>query len=309
MKITVVEKCLLKTLKEANKAGIEIISASIVACVMAVVTIFGNAFMLAVFVKSRNLHTPPNILLAFLCFFDLLVGVILHPLLLAILSSTELSSSEIGISIFLYLLSLCDGFSLIVVTCIALDRYTAVCYPYFYARRASNHHSFVALVATNAVWLLLSFVFFVSETVLLFVCVWLELVIFLTVLFCYVRIYTVIRRQKRTIITIGKKDSEHGLAITTRQQEGKKSKTIAILLILFFICFFPSYIYLIYLLVQGSCDSTIHSSLWSIFLTLSNSAVNPLVYYVSRTDLREAAKILGRRITTSMRPTSNDIIN
>ena len=296
MKITFIESCFLKALKDANKESAEILSALIVAIAMTAMTIIGNSFMFIVFIKSRSLQTPANILLAFLCFFDLLVGLTVYPVLVAILARDDLATSKELVSIFLYLVSLCDGFSIITVTFISLDRYIAVCFPFAYERLASVRNSIILLSSTNTVWLMLSFLFFVYEITLLYICTVLEFVIFLTVLFCYVCIYYIIRKQKRSVVTLGTINGSQSCAVILRRnQEGKKSKTIAIVLLFFYICFLPSYIYLIFLLIQRKCDNELHASLWILFPTLANSAANPFIYYLSRVDIREEAKRMLKR--------------
>ena len=295
MKVTVIEECFLKALVAARKDGPEISAAIILTILLSFMTILGNSGMLIVFIKSKSLHSAANILLAVLCFFDLLVGAIVDPLLLTILVRDDGPHSTILVSFFLYMVSLFDGFSMVAITCIALERFTGVCFPFFYEKNASKKNSIFAISLSSVAWALLSFLFFINEVTLLYICTALEFLIFLTVSMCYMRIYKVIQKKRAHVIILGTIPDVDSATEITRRQERKKSKTIAILLVFFYVCFVPSFIYLIYLLVQEKCDDVFHSSIWLLLPTIANSAGNPLVYYISRRDIREEVKKTFRR--------------
>ena len=300
-----IEKCFLKASSDARKDSTELVAAITISVSLSLITIFGNSAMLVAFVKSKPLHSHANILLAFLCLFDVLVGLIVHPLLIAILAidENEFSLSTL-VTIFFYLVSLFDGLSIIAITCIALERFIAVCFPFFYDKHASIRNSVTVISLTSAAWVLLSFLFFINEVTLLYVCLALELVIFLTVSSCYIYIYIIVQKKRQEVIVLGTISNDESTTVVTRNEEGRRSKKIAALLLFFYICFLPSYIYLVYLLAQRKCDNNLHSSLWLLFLTLANSAGNPLIYYISRTDIREEVRrTYGRRSRGAIHPT------
>lgn len=306
MKFTVIEKCFLKATSDARKNCTELIAAMVISISLSLVTIFGNSGMLVAFVKSKSLHSHSNILLAFLCLFDVLVGLTVHPLLIVILAKEDEFALETLVTIFFYLVSLFDGLSIIAITCIALERFTAVCFPFFYSKHATKRNSVAMILLTSAAWILFSFLFFINEVTLLYFCLALELVIFLTVSLCYVYIYVIVQRKRADVIILGTISNGGSTTVLTRNEEGRKSNKIAALLLFFYVCFLPSYIYLVYLLIQGKCDNNLHSSLWLLFLTLANSAGNPLIYYISRADIREEVRrAYRRRPRNVIHPTSS----
>ena len=303
MKLTVIEECFLKTSADVREDNIEVVAAMIISVPLSLMTILGNCSMLVVFAKSRSLRSHSNILLGFLCLFDLLVGLTAHPLLISVLAIEDDSVSQALVSVFLYLVSLLDGFSVIAITCIALERFIAICFPFLFEKFASKRLNIAVMLLLNAAWLLLSFLFFVHEIFLLYVCVALEFVIFLTVSVCYIYIYVIIKKKRTHVIVLGTILNSNSVAVTSRRKEGKKSKTVAILLIFFYVCFLPSYVYLVQLLIKGRCDDELHSSLWLLLPTLANSAGNPLVYYISRAEIRgEMKRILRGQSTTVSNP-------
>ncbi|XP_031555562.1 beta-3 adrenergic receptor-like, partial [Actinia tenebrosa] len=97
--------------------------------ILAVTATLGNGMIIVAILRSQNLQTPSYLLITSLAFTDLLVGLVIHPIV--IIGSTFILHGNIrGLCICSYLFSFffiaLGSLSLLIVTCISIDRYLAL---------------------------------------------------------------------------------------------------------------------------------------------------------------------------------------
>ena len=193
---------------------------------------------------------------------------------------------------------LCGGLSFLYAIAVSVDRYMAICHPFIYHAKATcRKHMFVALIVGLLWGAFASTEHLLEERFQIeFVKAIYSIVCGLAMLFCYGRIFHVIHKQKRSVITMGTLTTEKKQKITSRRQERDKTKTIAIITGLFVICYSPYMIFKFYNLWRRSfcwdSQSVYSSYLWMNFSLFLNSVINPVVYYVRSREIRIAAKKL-----------------
>lgn len=267
---------------------------------IAILTILGNCIFIFTLLKTRSLQTPSNMLLGALCLSDLLVGFIVQPLYASFLVRLESehiidkSLCDVAYSIFY----LCGGLSFLYAIAVSIDRYIAICHPFIYHAKATcRKHMFVASIVGLLWGIFAGTEHLLKERLNI---EWVKAVYStvsgLAMLFCYGRIFHVIHKQKRTIVTMGTLTTEKRQEISNRRQERDKTKTIAIITGLFVICYSPYMIFKFYNLWRRSfcwdSQPLYTSYLWMNFSLFLNSVINPVVYYVRSKEIRVAAKKL-----------------
>lgn len=272
--------------------SINIILFLILDFLIASLTIVGNSIFMLTLIKNRELHTPSNMLLGALCFSDLLVGYIVHPMLFSFYFKVELQREyDVLIGKIVYTSSdICIGLSFLFAVIVSLDRYAAICYPYRYHVLAScKTHLWLAVVSGMALMIIPVIHQFIGEPLFLtaFKCALVTIGVLL-ILFSYCRIYSVIKKQRRSVQTLGTIEPTTG-ANQSQEGEGRKyqrARAIMILAILVcqFLCFAPFFALMIYFIVMSSTcwdsPTTFMFNIWVVFIVLANSAINPIIYCV-----------------------------
>ena len=125
-------------------------------------------------------------------------------------------------------------------------------------------------------------------------CIVVETVSFMAIVFSYVNIYRVIARQKRSVHAIGTIQGQEIADVSDRKKEKDKAFTIAIILGLFLVCYFPVLGLSLYTVLVDyevcPTEKIFVTYLWVNLLVLVNSSINPIVYFLRSKDIRKAAK-------------------
>ena len=176
--------------------------------IMAVLTIAGNSIFMLTLIKTRELHTPSNMLLGALCLSDLLVGFIVHPMFITFYFKAQLQRThdEVTEKMIFTAQHICTGLSFLFGVIVSLDRYAAICHPYrYHALAKCKTHLWIA-VLTGMTWTLIPVIDrFIDEPLFLAVSTSGGVLIGISlILFSYYRIYSVIRTQKRQVHTLGR---------------------------------------------------------------------------------------------------------
>ena len=261
----------------------------------AVMTIVANAILLLAIAKTHSLHTPSNIFLAALCFSDFLVGVVSQPLFLTIL--VKIQSYQEPASILPTILQwsgmILNGMSFLIVLFITIERYVAVCHPFFYEQKAT--------IKRYSVILALALVYKVAAPIVCrqFYAMYygvITVISFGLMFYCYKRIYSVIAQKERTVLRLGRIGDDERQILHRNREERSKVFTIFVLLGVFTGSYLPPlgvtlFIYIKYHTVN-ICSLPPNKAvllLWSIFFLNISSAINPIVYCIFIKPIKEAA--------------------
>ena len=271
----------------------------IVSCAMNVplmlITIFGNAMVLAAVATTSSLCSPSVILLCGLAVSDLVVGLVVQPIYI----SRELSSNVIMLGVARTMgISFC-GISFATMAAISVDRFLALRY----------HMTYKMLVTTRRVKLILILIWFTHILFLFCVHFGYQLANFYISLFLigvyvmastisYIGIYRVVRRHQLQIL------AQHNALNPSSTDENAKSllslSQTAVNTFVFYICtilcYFP---WLIYRIFYSHIYVTSPNTVWIFTTTLVflNSAINPFLYCWRLRELRKAVIKTIRKIS------------
>ena len=260
--------------------------------------IVANAALLFTFVKTQSLHKPANCLLAALCSCDFLTGAVTQPVFLAVLfkiqsfqePSTTLSAvSQWSGTVF-------HGMSFIIVFYTIIDKYVAVCHPFFYQSHATIKRYMIVVGMT---WIYKIVVSTISGSAYLVVYGSVTLLSMLIIVFCYIRIYRVIAQKERSVLRLGRIGDEEKEILDRNRRERSKTHTILILLAVFTASYIPPLVVLFAVfkpdertnLCKVSPD-TYSLFMWSMFVYNLSSVINPVIYCMRMKPIRVALKSL-----------------
>ncbi|XP_061535798.1 trace amine-associated receptor 3 [Phycodurus eques] len=279
-------------------------------------TVVGNFLVVLSISYFKQLQSPTNSFLMSLAVADCLVGLVVMPY--SMIRTVE-GCWYFG-SLFCQLHSsldvmLCTA-SILHLSCIAFDRYYAVCNPLVYSLKMSQGRVAFLIVICWAVPMLISFVpitldLHIAGVHILLpqdVCVFLvnriyavmaSLIAFYLpmaiMLVAYWKIFKVARRQARQISAmesqmaagVGKDSSKKKKHRNNMKRERKAAKTLGIIMGVFLIFWMPFFTLNI---VDPFIDYSTEVIIWDIFLWLGyiNSSLNPFLYGFFNRSFRKA---------------------
>ncbi|XP_072306124.1 trace amine-associated receptor 1-like [Eucyclogobius newberryi] len=262
--------------------------------VLSLITICGNLLVIISIIYFRQLHTPTNYLILSLAVADLLVGFVVFPLTLNFsFSLCRFEKDFFCIVRSTFDISLCTC-SILNLCCISIDRYYSVCQPLTYREKITDN---VILIMILVSWTVSAFIG-IGLTVMnqkrcegnCFIDVVLVNIMGLIfafygpvfVMLCiYFKIFLVAQKQARSI---------QGTRSGT--MERKATKTLAMVMGLFLLCWLPFYI----------CTTVMSFSPGSFlplafiellnWLALINSTLNPFIYGLFYSWFRAAFRMI-----------------
>ncbi|XP_024146609.2 trace amine-associated receptor 1 [Oryzias melastigma] len=265
---------------------------------LSVVTVFGNLLVIIAIIYFKQLHTPSNYLILSLAVTDLLVGLVVLPISIVFALSSCLYDRGLFCKIrdsFDVVLSTTSIFNL---CCISVDRYYAVCQPLTYRVQMSTRVVVVMITMSWGVSIFVAIGFVIAELnqeqckddcfsdvvlekVLAPVfCFYLPVLI---MVYIYLRIFFVAQRQARSI------QNSTNSAGTVSNMERKATKTLAIVMGIFLMCWMPFFL-CFSLQVLGGVSVPVYETLnW---FTLCNSMLNPFIYAFFYSWFRSAFRMI-----------------
>lgn len=262
--------------------------------------IVGNAFCITALVKTPSLQTISNTWVGALCIIDVIVGIIAQPVYYASLISVitgegihDIWMAGRNTSIVL------SNTSFFLAYFVTIDRYAAICHPYWYARVAAKKWcvlgtvlGFLLSIPANIFDDLAPNVFRYYGPVLV------GLMIF-QIIVCYARIYALVRKQRQQILSVTVETQDNN-ELRRRKTENKRAYTIALLIVVLFASYCPmSFVSLFYkeisLDICEMSEKTIVAIAWGKFFMLLNSSINPIIYCFRMQDIRTAIRRIFRR--------------
>ncbi|XP_039605870.1 trace amine-associated receptor 1-like [Polypterus senegalus] len=283
-----------------------------------VVTVCGNLLVIISISHFKQLHTPTNFLVLSLAVIDLLLGGFVMPPIMARIAETCWYFGEVFCKVHLSSAVMFSTASIIHLSLISIDRYFAVCHPLRY-KTMINAFLTVSLILIS--WIL--------SAILGFIILFLELNLkgldeeyiqkikcvgscFLVqneisgllsslfsfyipgfVMICiYMKIFSVARRQARSIRDTAHQTTEEKRSAASSKRERKATKTLAIVLGVFLICWLPFFLCNV---ISPLVNHMIPSVLIEFFTWIGymNSTFNPLIYGFFYSWFRKALKLIA----------------
>ena len=249
------------------------------------VSILGNALVLAAIIRTPSIRSPSMIMLGSLAATDLLVGLIAQPLFIAdelIMKNHVLNavSAMIGFA-------LC-GISLATITAISMDRFIALQYHLRYVTLVTNSRVICSIVAAWLIIVIYSGLRLWDEVVFHLLSAILTVVSLATSTLCYIKIYQIVRRHRLQIRSQEQATRSHIIQNRTEKMRLKQTALNTFVFYIFMIVFyFPAYIFLF---LFGISYSTWKTE-WTISTTVvfMNSSLNPVLFCWRIRQLRVAA--------------------
>ncbi|XP_017291709.1 trace amine-associated receptor 1-like [Kryptolebias marmoratus] len=265
---------------------------------LSVATVCGNLLVIISVLYFKQLHTPANFLILSLAVTDLLVGIIVFPLSMAI----SLSSCMYYESLFC---NVRDSFGIYLCTCsilhlccISVDRYYAVCQPLTYKSKITRHVVvFMITINWSASALIGMAVMiprleekcqecfvdtFIANIVGSILAFYLPIFIMMCI---YLKIFFVAQRQARSI------QARMKCGATVSKMERKATKTLAIVLGVFLFCWTPFFLSITFqpFINNLGVVPVIETLNW---LAMTNSTLNPFIYAFFYSWFRSAFKLI-----------------
>ncbi|XP_028254474.1 trace amine-associated receptor 1-like [Parambassis ranga] len=262
--------------------------------------ICGNLLVIISIIYFKQLHTPTNVLILSLAVADLLVGMVLFPLSMAFSLRSCLYFKDPYCKVrgsFDVSLSTC---SIVNLVCIAVDRYYAVCQPLTYRAKINNRVVVVMILMCWGVSVLTGVAVVIAglnnencedrcliqvlmtNTVGPILSFYLPVIIMLCI---YLKIFLVAQRQARSIHNTTK----CGAAVS--KMERKATKTLAIVLGVFLLCWSPLFLCITFLPLAND-PTAIPVIEFLRWLSLSNSMFNPFIYAFFYSWFRSAFRMI-----------------
>uniref|UniRef100_A0A3Q3RSN0 G-protein coupled receptors family 1 profile domain-containing protein n=1 Tax=Mastacembelus armatus TaxID=205130 RepID=A0A3Q3RSN0_9TELE len=271
---------------------------------LSVVTVCGNLLVIISITYFKQLHTPTNSLVLSLAVADLLVGVLVFPL--TIKFST--SSCYYHYNLFCRVrasfdVSLCTS-SILNLCCISIDRYHAVCQPLTYRTKINDHVIVTMILVSWSVAVLIGISLLIAglhqkicvKPCLTFVVVanimgllfafYLPMIVMLCI---YLKILLVAQKQARSIQNTTCQILKS--RATVSKMERKATKTLAIVMGVFLMCWFP---YFLCTTIRAFSKVTV-PDVWVEalgWIALSNSTINPFIYAFFYSWFRSAFRMI-----------------
>lgn len=266
---------------------------------LSVLIMCGNLLVITSVIYFRQLHSPTNYLILSLAVTDLLVGVLVLPLSTISVSSCWYMQDLICTLRNVFDMILCSS-SIFNLCFISVDRYYAVCQPLTYKIRINVRVVVIMILVSWTISILSGLTVAilnggqVNKRCVLFKKVKVEIVgIFfnfylpaIIMSMIYLKILTEAYRQTRNIKSITCQ-----LTKTERKMERKATRTLAIVMGVFLLCWTPFFLSITFDPVSGGATPVplIETFKW---LGWSNSMFNPLVYGFFYSWFRSAFKII-----------------
>ncbi|XP_021353687.1 adenosine receptor A3-like [Mizuhopecten yessoensis] len=266
--------------------------------IIGVAAVAGNGLVLVAIRLTPSLQTVTNCFIASLAFADLLVGIMVAPL--AALSYQGLPRDFMGCVFINSLVVMFTQISIFNLVAVAVERFIAINYPFFYQRHLTVR---VALYIVALTWVaailigltpvfgwnlgptvnnVCAFVFVIDMAYMVYFNFFGFVLIPLFIMFVlYSYIFYIVRKHMAKIAALEiVQESEGRQKQRQFRKEVKAAKSLAIVIGVFVICWLPIHILNSITLLCKDCSYPMELLLAAILLSHANSTVNPFLYAI-----------------------------
>jgi len=264
--------------------------------ILMIFTILANSAYIVTLWKKSSLHTPSNMLLGALAMSDVLVAIVGEPLWMVQIFYTtnghefQIVSQKVKVRTMYYFVLL----SFFNIVSVSIDRYVAVFHPYWYHVKATCKTHCMVGIAVYAISIIaftpLAIIARKKLNTVSYIYIALMGLSLTTTSYCNLKILSLVKTNTRQVT-----DVTNGANQKVRQiQEKNKAVIIAIVTVLFFICYTPFTIHVAITDLDKAKYTYIDAlgCYWTTIFVLLNSMLNPIVYYVRVQRVRNAFKEL-----------------
>ena len=257
---------------------------------LALTAIVGNVVIIFALQKASSIPTASRILLQSLAITDLSVGVLGHPLYIAVIAGIRHSygceNIHQTLMAFFILSASLAVMSFQVVTFIGLDRFLAITLHLRYNELVTAKRVVIIMAAMwvftlSSVFIGVFCYFHVGEIVLL-VCGYVSMFLLGII---YVKVYFVARRHQACINS----QAQAGSNLTLARNKTLAIKTLYVFVV-FQVCYLPYLIALTVLLVSGPTVVLQGTVQFTTVLVMLSSSLNPIVFGWKVTEIRQIVK-------------------
>ncbi|XP_022789603.1 adenosine receptor A2a-like [Stylophora pistillata] len=261
---------------------------------MSITAFLGNILIIFVLFKISSLHPPSKLLLGCLACTDLGVGLVVHPLRSGFYLLSQKSKGCYhfyivhNIACFVF-----AGVSLSTMTAISVDRLLALLLGLRY-RQVVTVRRVRVLIATLFLFCTFASIaaFYSIPIAFRFVCALLLLCLLISSL-CYTKIYRTLRLFQAQVQYKHERGGQRsGETILLNKARYQKTVSIALWVQMALLaCYLPYFSVTAFITITGLNNQSI-TFVWclTVSLLLSNSTINPFLYYWKMREMRQAVK-------------------
>ena len=283
----------------------QLIAIGTILAVLCFPTIAFNFVIWITIITKRQLHCPSYIIIANLALTDWLAGCISFPYYAAKCFMQSVGKDPCYMSSVTtpmgYVLSIA---TFLIVSFQAVERFTAVFYPFQYELRVTNC---VIIIASLIIWLIScsGVIFWVTtrNTFVFNILVGAMIFTFASVdIFCYFKIYFATKKIEKQISDQAR-SSRRG-EVNRPKSESKVARVTAMIMINVFVCYGPKFGSCLYefILPDKKSPGRYYLLYWSAVFALINSFINPLIACTQLSVIRKAMfgrlRLFGNSVTS-----------
>ena len=257
--------------------------------ILAFGTTVGNAMVILAIARTSALHKPSYVLVCTLAFSDFCVGVIVQPLFTAVRVAEMTNNSDLYCKLGMAYFSTCGVWlwlSCFTIVAVSVDRFLAVYLRMKYRVLVTVKRVMmtVGVMLLAAFLLAIAYVFNMSSYYHL-INVIIPLCLILTAL-SYFKISRMLSQQE---VQLGATSTQSMSGFNVARYK-QSLYTVMYVYIAFSICYLPYLAFSISITVLGRNVATHAAYLITATLVLSNSFINPILYYWRMPELRRAVR-------------------
>ena len=262
---------------------------------LTIVGSLGNIFMILAIHRTPTLRNVCGILIANVAVSDLMVTAVVMPLLVFVLIQGFFDKCMIHAPIFAaWIIALFSASSsLLTLTTLSVDRCFAICHPMKHKTIVTVSKAKIAIAMTwiKSLTLPLLETFYTGSALAKFLQV-IGLACSYSIIIVS-GIFTIrnVRANSRQIASLHQDQGTSRLAAGLSQRNKQVAKTIALVVVVFTLCWIP-FAYLTGIEISEDRNDRIY--FWFATVGLANSTVNPWIYFCRQPNYRKALKSLLR---------------
>ena len=258
---------------------------------LAITATLGNALILIALSKESSLHPPSKILLRSLALTDFCVGLLLDPLFVSVLITTENENLDLCASINLISSLTTEVLclvSLLTLTAISVDRLLALLLGIRYRQVVTFKRVLMIVIGLWTLIVGIAFMkFWTANASLYYVTIVILLCIMVSTC-CYIKIYQKLLQQQAQIQEHLHQGQQNGHAPLNIARYRKTVSSALWVQFSVLACYFPVGIIMALMIIRGLNPSLTVAWIFSATFMLLNSTLNPILYCWKIADVRRA---------------------